>query len=423
MNDRYDLVNTGAQVQTAVTEALSVFPNQINSLENTKVTKVSGKGLSSEDYTTQDKNKVARINITGDGLTFLANDGTYKSASAAINYEEILNKPILNTSSSTSLSVSDDETLEGTISLHRISKTGSYSDLIDTPIIPDITLNNNIMTSPNFYAPTTAGTSSQYLSSSSDGIPTWTQFPAIPEIRINNTITNNPNFYAPTTGGTANYYLKAVGTNSEPVWAQFPIIPTITLNGVQTTSPSFHAPIGTGNNGDFLMSNGNDIPTWESFPAIPNVGNLNTTSNTSLNTNSSESFKGNISLHKISKTGNYNDLVNSPIISYIGSEDGPVILASLEDGTYSISGYYKNNYSVSTVNPIVGSLLVNKSGNKIVILNGDKTQVNYNVLNETTWTTQTSNLVKANSFDSIVVVNDYPTTMLNNVLYIKVEAI
>ena len=43
-------------------------------------------------------------------------------------------------------------------------------------------------------------------------------------------------------------------------------------------------------------------------------GTLSTTSTSSLSTNSSESLGGSISLHKIAKTGSYNDLVSKPTI-------------------------------------------------------------------------------------------------------------
>lgn len=44
------------------------------------------------------------------------------------------------------------------------------------------------------------------------------------------------------------------------------------------------------------------------------VGTLNTTNTTSQATNASESFGGNINLHKVSKTGSYNDLNDKPTI-------------------------------------------------------------------------------------------------------------
>ena len=424
MNDKYDLNNTGAQVQDAITASLELFPNQINSLENNKVTKISGKGLSTNDYTTPEKDKVARMIINGDGSLFLSNDGTYKTASGAIDYEDVINKPILDTSNDTSLDVSSNETIVKTIKLHRIAKTGSYDDLLNPPIIPTITLNETATTAPNFYAPITIGTQGQYLVVGSDKTPVWQDLPIIPTIKLNNTETLTPTFYAPTTGGTEGYFLKANGVTSTPTWQEFPIIPTITLNGTETTTPAIYAPITSGTADYYLKSNGENLPpTWVEFPEIPNIGNLNTTSSTSINTSSAESFTSNIRLHRISKTGSYNDLLNKPIVPYVGSEEGPVVLASLADGTYSIFGSYKNNASSTDIIETTSPILVNKAGNNLTMINGSKTQVNYNTLNESTWTTKTTNLVQASSFDSIEIVTDFPTTMKQNVLYMRIEGV
>ena len=53
------------------------------------------------------------------------------------NYNELLNKPILNTNNIVSLPTNSEEIIKGTISLHKIAKTGKYSDLIGTPSIID----------------------------------------------------------------------------------------------------------------------------------------------------------------------------------------------------------------------------------------------------------------------------------------------
>ena len=45
---------------------------------DTKVDKIDGKGLSTNDYTTEEKTKVSKIVTSGDGSKFLANDGMYK---------------------------------------------------------------------------------------------------------------------------------------------------------------------------------------------------------------------------------------------------------------------------------------------------------------------------------------------------------
>jgi hypothetical protein len=50
--------------------------------------------------------------------------------------------------------------------------------------------------------------------------------------------------------------------------------------------------------------------------SIPTVGALNTTATTAQTTSVSESFGGAITLHKVAKTGSYNDLLNKPYIPY-----------------------------------------------------------------------------------------------------------
>ena len=62
-----------------------------------------------------------------------------KSANAStINYNELQNKPKLNTANSTSLTVNESEELKGIISLHKVAKTGSYNDLLNKPAPIDL---------------------------------------------------------------------------------------------------------------------------------------------------------------------------------------------------------------------------------------------------------------------------------------------
>lgn len=62
-----------------------------------------------------------------------------KSTNAStINYNELQNKPKLNTANSTSLSVNESEELKGIISLHKVAKTGSYNDLLNKPAPVDL---------------------------------------------------------------------------------------------------------------------------------------------------------------------------------------------------------------------------------------------------------------------------------------------
>lgn len=62
-----------------------------------------------------------------------------KSTNAStIDYRQLQNKPKLNTANSTSLEVNESEELNGTVSLHKVAKTGSYNDLNDKPAPVDL---------------------------------------------------------------------------------------------------------------------------------------------------------------------------------------------------------------------------------------------------------------------------------------------
>lgn len=50
-----------------------------------KVDTISGKGLSTNDYTTTEKEKVAALVTSGDGSQYLANDGTYKTVTSGVS--------------------------------------------------------------------------------------------------------------------------------------------------------------------------------------------------------------------------------------------------------------------------------------------------------------------------------------------------
>lgn len=53
--------------------------------------------------------------------------------SSTVDYTQLQNKPKLNTNNSKSLAVNSAEELNGTVSLHKVAKTGSYNDLLDKP--------------------------------------------------------------------------------------------------------------------------------------------------------------------------------------------------------------------------------------------------------------------------------------------------
>lgn len=73
-------------------------------------------------------------------------------------------------------------------------------------------------------------------------------------------------------------------------------IPTSKINGLATVATT------------------NDYYSLDNLPTIPSLGTLQTNIETALTPSASESFSNALQLHKISKTGSYNDLLNKPII-------------------------------------------------------------------------------------------------------------
>ena len=79
------LVNSYYKLETNLKEVddkVNTLDNRVTSDIETKVTKIEGKGLSSNDFTDSDKLNLNRIETSGDGKSFLANDGTYKKGAS-----------------------------------------------------------------------------------------------------------------------------------------------------------------------------------------------------------------------------------------------------------------------------------------------------------------------------------------------------
>lgn len=82
---------------------------------------------------------------------------------------------------------------------------------------------------------------------------------------------------------------------------------------------------------EYMASNEELSKAIENASGSQTAGTLDTTSATGLTTSSSESLSGNISLHKVSKTGSYNDLLNKPQIPSSVSDLQDMVISSPSD--------------------------------------------------------------------------------------------
>ena len=87
---------------------------------------------------------------------------------------------------------------------------------------------------------------------------------------------------------------------------------------------------------------------------VPTIGTLNTTNTTALTPKSGESLSGTIDLHKISKTGSYNDLSNKPTIPTVG--DGSLHIKVDQSGSKTdVIGFNANQDNSDDITFVAGS--------------------------------------------------------------------
>lgn len=244
---------------------------------------------------------------------------------------QVTNKPsiptvgTLNTTATSAQSTSASESLSGNITLHKIAKTGAYSDLSGTPTIPSVgTLNTTLTTAQATSANESlsgtiklhkvsktgnledlSGTSltignveAKYVKIKQTGeIEVFDDFGDSVVYKLN--LPNKNGHLAvlsdiPSTNGLA---AKSYVDSHQWTWASI------------TNKPSFATVATSGSYND--LSN---------KPSIPTVGTLNTTATTTQTTSASESFSGNITLHKVAKTGAFADMTGNQLtLGNIGS--------------------------------------------------------------------------------------------------------
>lgn len=132
---------------------------KVKQLVSKKVDKVTGKDLSTNDYTDADKTKVDKIITNGNGEKYLADDGTYKSVPGSVTdvkvdgVSVVTNKVAnIDTSNKANKSYVDEQDTKLSTRIEALENMGSYIGTFDTySAVPnnisgfdDITLNDYI---------------------------------------------------------------------------------------------------------------------------------------------------------------------------------------------------------------------------------------------------------------------------------------
>ena len=131
--------------------------------------------------------------------------------------------------------------------------------------------------------------------------------------------------------------------------------------GIDDNSPSSALPFIVGEKIKMIRYNNgqrfyvlNKFSGTTDYNDLDNIPKLNTDNNSSLEVNESEELKGTISLHKVAKTGDFNDLLNKPapidLSDYVTLSTGQTISG---EKTFS-------TLPESSVTPTTANQLINK---------------------------------------------------------------
>lgn len=192
------------------------------------------------------------------------------------SYTDLSNRPtiptvgILNTNNSDAQSVSSSESFGNTIKLHKVSKTGSFSDLLDKPSVTISGLGT--------------GKTITALSQTNGVISATATAIAITSTQVSS-------------GTTATI------TSSD----------TLAIFDASDNKLKSSLAFNATHSNQFLRKDG----TWASTPATT-VGSLSVSSTGQSIPSSAESFTGNITLHNVAKTGSFSDLLNKPSATISG---------------------------------------------------------------------------------------------------------
>ena len=218
-NDSGYIDNTVNDLENYYKKSETYNQTQVNNLLNNKADKTEIPTKVSE--LENDKGYISEIPIAsatqlggikvGDNLV-ITEDGVLSSiggSTGTSDYNALSNKPALNTDNSVALEVNAQEEISGTVSLHKVSKTGNYNDLLNKPNIPsktsDLTndsgyITNTVDNLTNYYkkAETYNQTEVDNLlgnKANTSDIPTKTSQLTNDSGYITNTVDNLTNYY------------------------------------------------------------------------------------------------------------------------------------------------------------------------------------------------------------------------------------
>ena len=315
---------------------------------------------------------------------------------SAGNYNDLLNKPILNTNNTGTQVPSATETIQGTISLHKVSKTGNYNDLLNKPTLDFIPISAKGATNG------VAGLDENKKVSKSN-LPTDTVYDNNYVHTDNNFTTAMKNKLDSVEEGAEPNKIEIIQRNGSVLPINNKIVnvevPTKTsdltndngfISSIPVASATILGGIKVGENlsitADGVLSAKGGGTT--DYSVLLNKPVLNTANTKSLAIDSNETINGIVSLHKISKTGSYEDLLNKPTIptktsdltnngdgttgsKYITNSDLNTELESKQD---KITG---GATTIVTNNLTVNRALVSNANGKVAVSNTTSTELGY----------------------------------------------
>lgn len=249
-------------------------------------------------------------------------------------YTDLISKPVLKTTNTTAQTTNASETISGTINLHKVAKTGTYSDLIGTPTIPtkvsDLTNDSGFTSNAGTITEITMNGSSKgtsgvvnlgtVVTSETDPI-----FSASAAAGITSSDITNWNSKTSNTGTITGITMNGASKGTSGVVDLGTVITSHATHKLligtpdspsQTLAPGQALNVVTGLTGTSTATNGDltVTPVLQSIYLTSNPGTIVTNNTTAQTASASESLAGTINLHKVAKTGTYSDLIGTPTI-------------------------------------------------------------------------------------------------------------